>query len=233
MKNHPNLRSAISAINKHGVLLVFPHNNKPEPLSLWRYFYPRSRMNWEWSDKGDNRVPIIWHLREALSRSGKVVYTKWFQGRATFVSFDLFTALLSHVVALHDPRIGLNPAALNILKALEEDSPLATRELRMYSDLSGKENESQFNKGIKELWNRLLIVGYGEKEEGGFPSLAVGATRLIFEELWDNACTLQVSKRDNIIETFLPKLSIWHKRYVKFQKSLLISTQIEAGAGHL
>jgi hypothetical protein len=40
---------------------------------------------------------------------------------------------------------------------------------------------------MKELWSRLLIVGFGEVDEGAFPSLAVGATRLLFEPLYEEA----------------------------------------------
>jgi hypothetical protein len=37
---------------------------------------------------------------------------------------------------------------------------------------------------MKFLWTRLLIVGVGEVDDGAFPSLAVGATELVFEDLW-------------------------------------------------
>ena len=42
---------------------------------------------------------------------------------------------------------------------------------------------------MRPLWERMLIVGTGEVEEGGFPSLAVGATELIHEPLWLEAET--------------------------------------------
>jgi hypothetical protein len=37
---------------------------------------------------------------------------------------------------------------------------------------------------MRPLWERMLVVGAGEAEEGGFPSLTVGATELLFEPLW-------------------------------------------------
>src|SRR5262245_39894917 len=87
--------AAIHAIQRHGMLLVFPIDNAREPKSLWSVFYPRAKMRWEWDENGDDRVSRLWHLREELSRSGRVVYGKWFRGRATFFSRDLFRALLS------------------------------------------------------------------------------------------------------------------------------------------
>jgi hypothetical protein len=40
---------------------------------------------------------------------------------------------------------------------------------------------------VKLLWEQLVIVGTGEVDEGQFPALAMGATRHIFEDLWEEA----------------------------------------------
>src|SRR5687767_5530271 len=90
-----NQRSAISRINKNGILLVFPINNRKEPKSLWSEFFPRTKMKWEWDETGDNRVGDLWMLMKRLSDCRQVVYSKWYQGRATFFSRELFVALLS------------------------------------------------------------------------------------------------------------------------------------------
>ncbi|HMN67936.1 MAG TPA: hypothetical protein PKC28_05290, partial [Bdellovibrionales bacterium] len=74
---------AIKAIDKKGALLVYPLNNKKEPASIWSELFPRTKMRWEWDAGSDNRVAELWYLREELSRSRKVVYVKWYQGRAT------------------------------------------------------------------------------------------------------------------------------------------------------
>jgi hypothetical protein len=52
------------------------------------------------------------------------------------------------------------------------------------ADLRGKEQEALFTHAMKALWSRLLIVGTGEVPDGAFPSLAVGATELLFEDAW-------------------------------------------------
>ncbi|MDB5037548.1 MAG: hypothetical protein JWQ35_1076 [Bacteriovoracaceae bacterium] len=89
-----NFRSAVSAVNKAGSLLVFPIKNQREPASLWSEFFPKSVMRWEWDQDGDSRVADLWHFREKLSSSGKVVYSKWFRGRATLFSRELLPSFL-------------------------------------------------------------------------------------------------------------------------------------------
>jgi hypothetical protein len=189
-----NKKGAIEAIRKHGALLVFPINNRKEPLSIWAHFFPRSEMKWEWDEEGDDRVADLWHLRTELSRSGKVVYTKWYQGRATFFSREVFTGLLRLLESAREPHAGLGEEARRILEVLEFDSPISTKELKRATDLRGRDLESTFQRGMKELWNRFLIVGFGEVEDGAFPSLAVGATRLIFEDLWE--ASLAISEEE-------------------------------------
>lgn len=182
-----NLRSATQHIEKHGVLLVYPIAGKSEPKSLWSVAYPRSKMRWEWDTDGDDRVARLWHLREELSRSRKVVYAKWFKGRATFFSRPAFTAFLS---LLKNKPTPLSRDALTLLALMEESSPRSTKELKRESGLQGRLLESTYNKAMKELWGRLLIVGFGEVDEGAFPSLAVGATRHLFEPLFEEAQAL-------------------------------------------
>jgi hypothetical protein len=56
--------------------------------------------------------------------------------------------------------------------------------VRSAAGLSGKLLEGAFQRALDELWQRALIVGVREEADGGFPSLAVGPTRHIFEDLW-------------------------------------------------
>lgn len=189
-------KEAISAINKHGLLLVYPIQGKTDPASLWSVAYPRSKMRWEWDDNGDDRVARLWHLREELSRSKKVVYAKWYQGRATFLSLDCFVALR----ALMRDSQPLSRDARSLLALMEESSPRSTKELKRESGLQGRLLESTYQRAMKELWTRLLIAAFGEVDEGAFPSLAVGATSLIFEELFAEAEAMQESRAKAILE---------------------------------
>ena len=91
----PTLSKAVDRIRERGVLLVFPINNREEPRSLWSEFFPGTRMVWDWNEDGDMRVAEMWQLMKLLSDSSEVVYSKWYQGRATFFSRELFAAMLA------------------------------------------------------------------------------------------------------------------------------------------
>lgn len=183
----PTEQNAIRAIDQHGLLLVFPILNAKDPHSLWFEFHPRTKMRWEWDENGDDKVGQLWGLMKRLSENRKVVYTKWYQGRATFFSRALFVAMLAMQRKQQDHRSQLSRAAQNLLEILESDSPLSTKQLKKAADLQGKDNEGTYNRALKELFTTLWIVAFGEVDDGAFPSLAVGATRLIFEDLWREA----------------------------------------------
>ena len=178
------LRKAIEHIDRWGVLLVFPIANRPRPRSLWSELHPRAKMRWEWDSGGDDRVVRLWHMRAALARSGKVVYAKWFRNRATFFSREVFQAMLGALSTIAPLDATLGPEAREILDALEDSSPQSTKALRKASGLQGQMLDGTWNRAMVQLWSRMLIVGFGEVDDGAFPSLAVGATRLLFEDLW-------------------------------------------------
>jgi len=191
---------ALAAVREHGALLVYPITNRKAPRSLWSALYPRSEMNWAWDENADDRVVGLWHLRERLARSRKVVYAKWFRGRAVFFSRELFVQMLAAVAPW-----SLVPSfdAREILGLLEESSPQSTKSVRREAGLGGKQGERVWQHSMNELWAALLVVGTGEVDDGAFPSLEVGATRLIFEDLWDEASLVdRESARSRVTEHF-------------------------------
>lgn len=179
------LARAVSIVDRLGICLVYPIDNKAEPVSLWSALYPRSKMSWSWDADADPRVAQVWHLRERLAHSSEVAYAKWFRGRATFFSLPVLHALLGRLAEAGDPFAGLPHEALEILERLRESSPRSTKELRAEVGLRGKQFESLFNHAMKALWTRLLVVGTGEIPDGAFPSLAVAATEMMFEDAWN------------------------------------------------
>lgn len=211
------LRKAVSKIDNRGMLLVFPINNKKEPPSIWSEFYPRSEMRWEWDEGGDNRVASLWHLREELSRSQKVIYSKWYKGRATFFSKPVFTAMLSLFIP---SARAISPESRDLLTLLLETSPLSTKQLKKEMKLEGRFNEALYNKSLKDLWTRLLIVGFGEVDDGAFPSLAVGATELMFEDIWAEALTLKPAKAERFIRHTLANNPLFFKEFQKIQSQI-------------
>jgi hypothetical protein len=175
---------ALSAISERGALLVYPLANRKDPRSLWSALYPRSAMHWAWDESADDRVVGLWHLREELARSRKVVYAKWYRGRAVFFSRDLFTDMLA---AIAPWTIETSFEAGEIMGLLDENSPQSTKNVRREAGLRGRQGERVWQRCLKELWEALLIVGTGEVDDGSFPSLEIGATRSIFEDLWEEA----------------------------------------------
>lgn len=185
MNEHKLFEKCIQAVDREGVLLLFPVENKAEPRALWHVLYPGEHMRWAWDETADRRVVGLWHLKVELSRSERVVYSKWLGGRATLFSLALFRAMLSAMRGLR-PALdeGLSREARDLLDVLRDDSPKSTKALRRACGLLGKEHETAFNRGMRQLWERGLVVGAGEEDEGGYPSLSVGATELLFEDLW-------------------------------------------------
>jgi len=210
---------AIEAINQKGILLVFPIDNRKDIPSLWAEFYPRTKMRWEWDEDHDNRVSTLWRLREELSTSNEVIYTKWFRGRATFFSKEVFGALLKLLNPGHQPQISLSQDARRVLETLEMDSPLSTKVLKRSTDLQGRFNEATYTRATKELWSRLLIVAYGEVDEGAFPSLAIGATRVLFEELYREARSMSEEQAFAILREQTPAQSPFLQFFQKLKKS--------------
>lgn len=220
------ISAAIKAVNANGALLVFPVNNKPTPNSIWSEFYPRTKLKWEWDDNGDQKVFKMWQLMKELSTSKDVVYSKWLGGRATFFSRDLFVAMLALFKNTGGISFKLSLQAKALLSELESDSPLSTRDLKKLTGLQGKDNESAYNRGMKELFGRLLIVGFGEVEDGAFPSLAVGATQHIYEDLWLDANELKIGLAQKRIDQLIPNGTEFRKYFDRIMTGLQNQTLV-------
>ena len=207
--------AAIASIRQHGALLVFPINNREHPHSLWSEFFPKMKMVWEWNEDSDHRVWDMWQMMKRLSDCREVVYSKWYQGRATFFSHELFAAMLAvrraHLIGRHE----FSETARILYEVLENNSPLSTKELKQVTDLQGRLHEAEYSRGMKELFSRLLIVGFGEVEDGAFPSLAVGATELLYEDLWREGAELPLSRAQDTLDRLMPPGSHFRKFFDK------------------
>ena len=87
------------------------------------------------------------------------------------------------------------------------------------TELRGKDNEKQYNRGMKELFSKFLIVAYGEVNDGAFPSLAVGATRNLYENLLNGSQKLLPEQAQKTINTYMPAGSLVRK-YLDKQSDL-------------
>ena len=190
-KETETLEKSIRAVRENEWLLVFPIPNKKEPKSLWHVLHPKSVMKWEWNESGDDKVVKLWHLRRLLAESHRVIYSKWYRGRATLFSESLFKKLW---VFFGPARLRIAGEGREIVELLEMESPLSTKQIRRGVELTGRDNEKRYVASMKELWRTFAIVGVGEIDDGAFPSLAHAATPVIFEELCNAA------ERENTFE---------------------------------
>lgn len=209
----------VKAIELEGCLLVYPLDNRKEPESIWSSLYPRSPMRWEWDSGGDDRVGELWILREELSRSRSVVYSKWYRNRATFFSKEIFVSLLSYL-GTSQGRVPLTRDSQEALDSLLMDSPQSTPLLKENLGLRGKFFESQYNRTLKPLWNYLYLVGFGEVEDSSFPSLNIGATATLFEDLWLDSQSLKSEKAEQILLKTLGEENLFYKYAKKLRATL-------------
>jgi hypothetical protein len=68
---------------------------------------------------------------------------------------------------------------------------------------------------MKELFSSFLIVGFGEVDDGAFPSLAVGATELLYDDLWRQAEAMSARKAQSIVDRFMAVGSHFHRYFEK------------------
>jgi len=208
--------NAIDFLSGNGVLLVYPINNRQQPPSLWTQFFPDIPMVWDWNDDADHRVSDMWSLMKRLSSGSSVVYSKWYQGRATFFSRKLFAAMLRLRRAhLHFDRRALNESERMLLEVLENNSPLSTRRLKELTDMQGRIQEPTYSRSMKTLFTKLMIVGFGEVDDGAFPSLAVGATELLHHDLCTESEEMPLRQAQQIVDRFMPNSSHFRRFWDK------------------
>ena len=215
-----NKSSAIQAIHKAGILLVFPNNNKKEPASLWCHFFPRKKMRWEWDSSGDSGVSDLWFLKTELSTTRKVIYTKWYQNKATYFSRKLFTAMLRALNPELSKKPKLSRTASFLLEILESDSPISAKKLRKLVLLEEGNHDISFDAALRELWAKLLIVAFGEVDDGSFPSLAIGATKTMFEDIWTEAEEMTETEALQSIAKSLAEENLFRRYFEKLQKRM-------------
>ena len=197
------------------MLLVYPIHNRELPRSLWSEFFPDTDMVWDWNEDADHRVSDMWSLMKRLSDCREVVYSKWYQGRATFFSRELFLAMLCLRRRQFDMRRRLSSTAQLLFEVLENNSPLSTRKLKELTDLQGRLHEAEYSRAMKELFSCLLIVGFGEVDDGAFPSLAVGATELLYDDLWRQAEKISIRKAQETLDRMMQSSSHFRRFFEK------------------
>lgn len=174
-------------------------------------------MRWDWDTTGDDRVVRIWDLRERLSRRTDVIYSKWYQGRATFFSLPVFKAILSYLHHGDPSNPTLQKEGHQLWNELISNSPQSTKTLKKLATKQWKWEQKVYNAAMKELWMKGLILGCGEVDDGAFPSLNVTATKHYVERLWNDAHTDNLASAEKTINASLPQGSLWRKQLIRIQ----------------
>jgi len=117
------------------------------------------------------------------------------------------------IVPILRERAQASEEGRRLYQCFEENSPLSTKEVKAAAELRGKENERAFERGMKELWSRMLVVGFGEKDDGAFPSLQVGASKLLLEPMWRRGREMSEGEAREIVERVMPEGSMLSKDY--------------------
>lgn len=85
--------------------------------------------------------------------------------------------------------------------------------------LKGKLLEAAYNKAMKELFEKFQIIAYGEVDDGAFPSLAVGATESIYEDLYLESKSLSSTQAQLVIDNYIDKDTLFLKFLNKVLKA--------------
>lgn len=105
--------------------------------------------------------------------------------------------------------------ASSLLDLLLDNCPQSAKNLKKMARSEFGWPEAEYERAMRELWLRFLIVGFGEVDDGAFPSLNVCATQLIFEDLWRDAHKPDFAPWKSLQEKYLPAGSLWLKNYAR------------------
>jgi hypothetical protein len=87
--------------------------------------------------------------------------------------------------------------------------------LKELTNLQGRLRETEYSRAMKDLFSCLWIVGFGEVDDGAFPSLAVGATELLYDDLWRHAEGMSIRKAQATLDRFMPPSSHFRRYFDK------------------
>jgi len=133
---------------------------------------------------------------------------------------------------LKSARAPLSHSSRNVLDILLSDSPLSTKQLKAAAELEGRYLEANYNRAMKPLWSHLLILGFGEFEDSSFPSLGIGASQLLFEELWSKSLTLDPKTAEKYLIKTLHETNPFWKYALKIATADAVDQDAEPATFH-
>lgn len=118
----------------------------------------------------DYAIGVTWRLKDVLPTQRKVYYGKVVAGRPAFISLALLPAFLR----LRAPgasyrtlfrRGELSRCAKLVMDALSRHPVAETRQLKLSSGYAQSSRRAEFDRAMKELQERFLVLKVGERDE--------------------------------------------------------------------
>lgn len=168
-------KTALQFVNDVGFCFTLSNFGLPV-ASLYVAVCGRRHPRWPKHTHHDPEIGLTWDLKDRLPARRLTYYGKLIKGKPTLVSLSLlpaFCALIRHGKGsgdyILDYRQGrMTRAAVAILEALHETSPLATPDLRKAVVMRAPDRTAEFDRAMAELQRGLWIVKVEEVYDPDF-----------------------------------------------------------------
>jgi winged helix DNA-binding protein len=168
-------KTALQFVNAVGFCFTLSDFGLPV-ASLYVAVCGRRHPRWPRNTHHDPEIVLTWNLKDRLPAGRLTYYGKLVKGKPTLVSLGLLPAFCALVRDgkgsgdyIVDYRQGrMSRAAVAILEALLEKSPLATPELRKLLAMHAPDRTAEFDRAMAELQRGMWIVKVEEVYDPDF-----------------------------------------------------------------
>ncbi|HSB79841.1 MAG TPA: crosslink repair DNA glycosylase YcaQ family protein [Candidatus Methylomirabilis sp.] len=168
-------KSALHFVNEVGFCFTLSDFGLPV-ASLYVAVCGRRHPRWPKRTHHDPEIGLTWSLKDRLPASRLTYYGKLVRGKPTLVSLRLLPAFCALIRDgkgsgdyILDYRQGrMTRAAVAILEALHEKSPLTTPELRKLLAMHAPDQTAEFDRAMAELQRGMWMVKVEEVYEPDF-----------------------------------------------------------------
>jgi len=163
---------ALKFVNDVGFCFAFKSENSELPCMWHAACGMRSPVMPEHTHH-DPYISFVWEMKEVLPAERKIYYGKLLKRRPTMVSLEYlpFFYVLSGRTGAKDEyrrdhsRGKLSFLAKEIMDALMDVSPQATKGLKLATGMTGRGDRAQFDKAIGELQEKMYIAKIREDHD--------------------------------------------------------------------
>ena len=184
---------------------------------------PHEKMIW------DKYSALVWRWKDELPARRRLFYGKYFRGRGSLISLHFLPSFLSLEAAAIEPgdhelfysNGRIQEDARTIWKALEEQGPLATLDLRYACGMDSKAGNVRFKRAMLDLQRRLIVVHFGSEQETA--AWASGRYELTCRAFPDQTAQARRISPDQARAVVAAKYLEWHKKATARQIARLFS----------